>query len=367
MQDATVATADDAAMPAAQPTPAATSSASDDEYGAHARARRLYLQQAPAADVRAAIIAASADWTDVDEQEKVLHAPGLASASGLSATYRQRLLKLVLDGLGRQNCEVHEELLGAYLALLQQKGDDDAPAGWSTLAFERRGAATVRLRVRDTIGGGAETGCVLWPAALLLAGWLERRADALAGLRVLELGAGAGLPGLVAARCAAVGIVTLTDVVPATLENLRHNYRGAAGVEVRALDWHACAASEAAGEPPVDLVLCADVVYEPTLLPALAATLKAILRRSAAGGAAAPRALLAAERRSDELWSALLGELARVHLKWDDLGAAARAEAAKEECGFFVPEEALPRLQLLELRAVECPNGKDAIEVGRFR
>ena len=233
----------------------------------------------------------------------------------------------MLDGLGRQNCEVHEELLGAYLALLQQKGDDDAPAGWSTLAFERRGAATVRLRVRDTIGGGAETGCVLWPAALLLAGWLEHRADALAGLRVLELGAGAGLPGLVAARCAAVGSVTLTDVVPATLENLRHNCRGAAGVEVRALDWHACAASEAAGEPPVDLVLCADVVYEPTLLPALAATLKAILRRSAAG-------------------------------------AAARAEAAKEECGFFVPEEALPRLQLLELRAVECPNGRDAIEVG---
>ena len=338
-----------------------------EEHGAHARARRLYLQQAPAADVRAAIIAASADWTDVDEQEKVLRALGLASASGLSATYRQRLLKLVLDGLGRQNCEVHEELLGAYLALLQQKGDDDAPAGWSTLAFERRGAATVRLRVRDTIGGGAETGCVLWPAALLLAGWLEHRADALAGLRVLELGAGAGLPGLVAARCAAVGSVTLTDVVPATLENLRHNCRGAAGVEVRELDWHACAASEAAGEPPVDLILCADVVYEPTLLPALAATLKAILRRSAAGGAAAPRALLAAERRSDELWSALLGELARVHLKWDDLGAAARAEAAKEECGFFVPEEALPRLQLLELRAVECPNGRDAIEVGRFR
>ena len=131
--------------------------------------------------------------------------------------------------------------------------------------------------------------------------------------------------------------------------------------------WQARRQSEAAGEPPVDLVLCADVVYEPTLLPALAATLKAILRRSAAGGAAAPRALLAAERRSDELWSALLGELARVHLKWNDLGAAARAEAAKEECGFFVPEEALPRLQLLELRAVECPNGKDAIEVGRFR
>ena len=41
----------------------------------------------------------------------------------------------------------------------------------------------------------------------------------------------------------------------------------------------------------------------------------------------------------------LLGELARVHLKWDDLGAAARAEAAKGECGFFVPEEALPRLR----------------------
>ena len=214
---------------------------------------------------------ASADWTDVDEQEKALRALGRASARASARRIASGCSSLVLDGLGRQNCEVHEELLGAYLALLQQAGDDDAPAGWSTLAFERRRAATVRLRVRDTIGGGAETGCVLWPAALLLAGWLEHRADALAGLRVLELGAGAGLPGLVAARCAAVGSVTLTDVVPATLENLRHNSAAAPPAsEVRALDWHACAASEAAGEPPVDLVLCADVVYEPTLLPALA-------------------------------------------------------------------------------------------------
>ena len=255
-------------------------------------------------------------------------------------------------------------MLGAYLALLQQKGDD-ARRRWRrrSLEGERR---PVRLRVRDTIGGGAETGCVLWPAALLLAGWLDHRADALAGLRVLELGAGAGLPGLIAARCAAVGSVTLTDVVPATLENLRHNYRGAAGVEVRALDWHACAASEAAGEPPVDLILCADVVYEPTLLPALAATLKAILRRSAAGGAAAPRAA----RRRAPLRRAVERAARRAGARppqVDDLGAAARAEAAKEECGFFVPEEALPRLQLLELRAVECPNGRDAIEVGRFR
>ena len=165
------------------------------------RPRATALPPAGAGRRRARGDIASSDWTDVDEQEKVLHALGLASASGLSAT-RQRLLKLVLDGLGRQNCEVHEELLGAYLALLQQKGDDDAPAGWSTLAFED---AARRIGCACAIGGGAETGYVLWPAALLLAGWLEHRADALTGLRVLELGAGAELPGLIAARCAAVG------------------------------------------------------------------------------------------------------------------------------------------------------------------
>ena len=40
---------------------------------------------------------------------------------------------------------------------------------------------------------------VLWPAAIALAHEVAERADTLRGARVLELGAGTGLPGIVAA------------------------------------------------------------------------------------------------------------------------------------------------------------------------
>ena len=42
-------------------------------------------------------------------------------------------------------------------------------------------------------------------------------------LQVLELGAGCGLCGIVAARLCASGPVLLTDLAPATMDNLHHN------------------------------------------------------------------------------------------------------------------------------------------------
>ena len=59
--------------------------------------------------------------------------------------------------------------------------------------------------------------------------------------QVLELGAGTGLCGLALAQCRNLHRCTLTDVVPATLDNLRHNVRqlppAAVPCRVAALDW----------------------------------------------------------------------------------------------------------------------------------
>src|SRR5947209_6092728 len=49
----------------------------------------------------------------------------------------------------------------------------------------------------------APYGVVLWPSAIALAHDIVTRADQLRGTRVLELGAGTGLPGIVAASCGA--------------------------------------------------------------------------------------------------------------------------------------------------------------------
>ena len=91
----------------------------------------------------------------------------------------------------------------------------------------------------------------LWPAATVLAAALP----AVAGLRVVELGCGLGLPSLVAAARGAE--VTATDWAAEAVELLRENAaRNGLSVRTEVRDWR---------EPwpeRFDLALAADVLYE---------------------------------------------------------------------------------------------------------
>jgi predicted nicotinamide N-methyase len=98
---------------------------------------------------------------------------------------------------------------------------------------------------------------VLWRSGVALARELEDRR--LAGVRVLELGCGLGVPSLVAARAGAAVLATdgCAEAVALVELNAREN-----GVRVATacVDWGAADALVARG--PFDLVLAADVLYE---------------------------------------------------------------------------------------------------------
>lgn len=80
-------------------------------------------------------------------------------------------------------------------------------------------------------------GLVLWPSAIALAHDVATRRDALVGARVLELGAGTGLPGIVASALGAR--VTQSDRHEAALSLCRRNgaRNHVTGIEYRADDW----------------------------------------------------------------------------------------------------------------------------------
>lgn len=80
-------------------------------------------------------------------------------------------------------------------------------------------------------------GVALWPASIALAHELASRAGELAGLPVLELGAGTGLPGIVAASLGAR--VVQTDRHELALAICRRNgaRNGAGAIEHRLADW----------------------------------------------------------------------------------------------------------------------------------
>jgi len=105
----------------------------------------------------------------------------------------------------------------------------------------------------------------LWPAGLALAGALPDRLD---GLRIVDLGAGLGVPGLVAAARGAQ--VTAVDWAGEAVELLQAN-AARNGLELSAVhaDWRSFCGS-------FDLVLAADLLYEARNVEALVALLPAL-------------------------------------------------------------------------------------------
>ncbi|HEX2205722.1 MAG TPA: methyltransferase domain-containing protein [Longimicrobium sp.] len=100
-------------------------------------------------------------------------------------------------------------------------------------------------------------GVLLWPAALALAHEVASRADAFREKRVLELGAGTGLPGIVAASLGAR--VVQTDRQEMAMSVCRRNGARngiAEGVEYRLADW-----AEWGDDARYDWILGSDVLY----------------------------------------------------------------------------------------------------------
>jgi predicted nicotinamide N-methyase len=132
-------------------------------------------------------------------------------------------------------------------------------------------------------------GVALWPAAIALAHDVASRADAIRGRRVLELGAGTGLPGIVAATLG--GRVTQTDRHETAMAICKRNgaENGAPPIEYRLTDW-----ADWSDSAQYDWILGSDILYAEPVHPAL----RAILEQSLAP---AGRALIADPFRSASL------------------------------------------------------------------
>lgn len=104
-------------------------------------------------------------------------------------------------------------------------------------------------------------GIALWPAAIALAHEIATRS--VRGMRMLELGAGTGLPGIVAATLGAR--VVQTDRNSAALAVCRMNAAcNGVALEQRAADWTAWSESAV-----YDIILGADILYADSVHPQL--------------------------------------------------------------------------------------------------
>lgn len=240
------------------------------------------------------------DCTWAQQAELVDHtvnAPVCRRVGHLSRSYRTSFLRRCVDQLERQSLEVHDDLYTALAAtLVRNTGDsDDEAYAWLHFDLWRaqspdQSPSTISIRQKLNIISDGTTGLHTWQAAGALAEWALQNAALLRGRRVIELGAGTGLTGLVVANMCAPQRLTLTDGNALVVELLRSNVAtnlsaagGQADVHVLQLDWERVQASgvlDAASRP--DVILAADVVYDEELFGPLCVALDALFCGAAA-------------------------------------------------------------------------------------
>ncbi|HMO39589.1 MAG TPA: 50S ribosomal protein L11 methyltransferase [Saprospiraceae bacterium] len=113
----------------------------------------------------------------------------------------------------------------------------------------------------------------LWPAAVGLSRYLVLSGAIQAGMQVLEIGCGLGLPGIVAGRLGAQ--VTLTDYLPEALDFACRNWKlnNVEPARYQLMDWR-----NPLPELAADLVLAADIAYEQRFFEHLPAAFRALCR-----------------------------------------------------------------------------------------
>jgi len=121
---------------------------------------------------------------------------------------------------------------------------------------------------------------VVWPSAVELAKFFAGHVSLLKGKKVVELGSGTGLCGIVAA-CLGAEVVVLTDSAESSLELIKENARlnGVEGkCKCESLTWGNVEELQRIG-CDFDVVIGTDVVYEPECIAPLLKSANALLKK----------------------------------------------------------------------------------------
>ncbi|CAI5701281.1 unnamed protein product [Peronospora effusa] len=186
------------------------------------------------------------------------------------------------------------EWLDIIMSCPEHKEDHEYEDFFSTDLFVNRNYATqefdfgvTKQKLQSSHAASTDhdlTGQIIWPVSAFLAWYLVAHREELATKTVVELGAGAGLSGLIASQFAAhTALTDGNDIVLELLEENVHTNADSNKVQVLPLlwgDYESLKAFEEAFPHPVDVLIGADVVCWPILVKPILQTIKYLLLRS---------------------------------------------------------------------------------------
>ncbi|XP_023637219.1 protein-lysine N-methyltransferase EEF2KMT [Capsella rubella] len=231
-----------------------------------------------------------------------------ASASG-NSTYAKKLLKKLINEVELENGEVLDEVYEEYALYMSTSKEDTLvketiritkfisflfPEGsykHPSCPMSRKLVIPLQCSLNMLEG---DTGCSIWPSSLFMSEFVLSFPELFANKSCFEVGSGVGMVGICLAHVKAKKVI-LTDGDLLTLSNMRLNLERnhlnyddellnqpgeAQSTRVKCihLPWETASESELSKFCP-DIVLGADVIYNPSCLPHLLRVLVALLKK----------------------------------------------------------------------------------------
>ncbi|KAF8105490.1 hypothetical protein N665_0157s0073 [Sinapis alba] len=229
-----------------------------------------------------------------------------AAANG-NASYAKKLLKKLITEVELEKGEVLDEVYEEYALYMSAASKEDAlvkeniritkfisflfPEGlYNKHPSSRKLVVPLQCSLNMLEG---DTGCSIWPSSLFLSEFVLSYPELFTDKSCFEVGSGVGLVGICLAHVKAKKVI-LTDGDLLTLSNMKLNLErnhlnyedellkqhgeDESTVKCIHLPWETATDSEVSEYRP-DIVLGADVIYDPSCFPHLLRVLVALLRR----------------------------------------------------------------------------------------
>lgn len=192
----------------------------------------------------------------------------------------RRQLKKTIETLEMENIEVHEEIYSAYS---ESMNAGEEGHGWRHYSIcSNSGILPFYQNCRTLLQHGT-TGLCAWPAAWRLAEFAKSKPTLFEEKSLLELGSGLGAGGVFVSHLTNPSKIVLTDVHSEVLQMLKLNSTALRSVhpelkvEVAELDWCSFVPTDLMWMIlQTDVVIGADLLYDPSVFPDLVKLLSAI-------------------------------------------------------------------------------------------
>uniref|UniRef100_A0A2A4JBK2 Uncharacterized protein n=1 Tax=Heliothis virescens TaxID=7102 RepID=A0A2A4JBK2_HELVI len=246
----------------------------------------------------------------------------------ISGKFASLYLKKIIQNL-EPNQEVHDDFYSQLCTSMNNLNEDGFSYRHYLIGNDTNNIVTIK-ETRNMVVNGT-TGLKTWEAALMLSDWALSNPEIFANKNVLELGSGVGFTGITISKLCNVKSLTFTDchndVLKTVCENIEINlphykqetihgvtmFKNAGkSLNVMMLDWNTL--DDLPENVVPDIVIGADIVYDPSILIPLCNVIKTFCFRNKH-----LEVYIASVIRNEETFSLFLKTLGNMDLEFDKL------------------------------------------------